>query len=109
MTDSIFEFTETMTTPRINFANFHGFSSNFEDGKINIEKFLVAAQEIIKIIETFGKVYKPVVIDMQGNHDKLKAYYKSLENPPQYLEDLILEDLKNSPNHTKLELLWLKR
>jgi hypothetical protein len=64
-----------MTAPRINFSHFHGFPSDLENGKIDVVKFLDAAQEIVKIIETFGKVYKPVVLDMN-----VSLIYKDFQN-----------------------------
>lgn len=98
-----------MAAPRICFNSLRGFPTTFHNGKIKIEEFLVASQEIITLMESFGRLFTPVINDMQNNHDKIKKYLENSTSDIEFLEDLILDDLKNPHNSTKLSLLWLKR
>ena len=48
-------------------------------------------------------------MDMTGNYKKLEIHYQKDVNKNYYLEDLILLDLNNPENNSKISLLWLKR
>ncbi|XP_058467981.1 glycolipid transfer protein [Malaya genurostris] len=74
--------------------------------------FLESANQVIESIESFGRLFSPIVKDMRGNVKRLQAKYNENEKDFYYLEDLILYD-KNGNGilfDTVTEgLLWLKR
>lgn len=51
--------------PRINLVNLNGFPSEFHSsGKIEVEHFIKAANEVISVIESFGKLFSPVILKL---------------------------------------------
>lgn len=62
-----------MCQPRLKLANLKGFPECFEQEKILTSAFLEASDEIIGVIESFGKLFKPVVTDMRGNFKKISS------------------------------------
>ncbi|XP_017489366.1 PREDICTED: LOW QUALITY PROTEIN: glycolipid transfer protein [Rhagoletis zephyria] len=96
-----------MSAPRIRFKTLKGFPPAVVE-KIETEAFLEAATEIVTIIETFGKLFTPVVNDMNGNITKLTKVYNKDKALYAYLEDLIILNV-NVDNFAANALLWLKR
>lgn len=96
-----------MAAPRLSFAKINGFPENFSgDGKIETVKFIEASTEVVGIIESFGTLFSPVVNDMKGNVDQLKAHYEKDTMNRKFIEDMILFDVEGV---THPWLLWLKR
>lgn len=59
--------------------------------------------------ESFGKLFSPVVMDMQGNANKIETHYQTDTEKHLFIEDLILLDIQNPESNTTCSLLWLKR
>jgi hypothetical protein len=95
-----------MATPRLNFAQIHGFPEEFSEGKIETAKFIDASTEVIGILESFGTLFTPVVSDMRGNVNQLRGHYEKDVEQRKFVEDMILAD-KTMATHPWL--LWLKR
>ena len=96
-----------MAHPRLSLAKLNGFPDEFQpNGKISTIAFIEASYEVIGIIESFGKLFFPVVQDMKGNVDRLSAHYKEDEKNRMFIEDMILSD---EDQITHSWLLWLKR
>lgn len=97
-----------MSLPRLRLSKCAGFPEKLEDnGKISTLKFIEASNEVIGIMESFGKFFTPVVSDMRGNTSQLLAVYQKDVEKYKYLEDMILCERGNCSAH--LWLLWLKR
>ncbi|XP_033219838.1 pleckstrin homology domain-containing family A member 8 [Belonocnema kinseyi] len=80
------------------------------NGKINTEKFLAASQQVVGLIEKFGKLFAPVKYDMQQNIDKLNTKYNSDKESHCTLQDMILSEKIAGESVTATEaLLWLRR
>jgi len=96
-----------MAHPRLTLVSLNGFPEELHpSGKILTISFIEASSEVIGIIGSFGKLFTPVVMDMQGNVDRLKAHYQQDEKTRMFIEDMILSD-KDQATHSWL--LWLKR
>jgi Glycolipid transfer protein (GLTP) len=96
-----------MTSEILRFSQLKGFSSFDEKtGKICTKSFLESANEVIAIIATFGKLFKPIVSDMQNNSNQISKFYEMDPDSRRYLEDMVLNDEKKI-SHTWI--LWLKR
>ncbi|XP_067640191.1 glycolipid transfer protein isoform X2 [Eurosta solidaginis] len=96
-----------MSAPRIRFKAMKGFPP-LNEKKIETESFLEAAKEVVTIIESFGKIFKPVINDMNGNITKLTKAYGKDKAKYFYLDDLIIFNI-NIDNFAADALLWLKR
>lgn len=94
-----------MAAPRLTLSKLKGFPAEI-NGKIETVAFIEAANEIIGIIESFGKLFTPVVMDMRGNVDNLLAHYQKDAENRKYIFDMILND---QPKSTHPWLLWLGR
>ncbi|KAH8281190.1 hypothetical protein KR018_009240 [Drosophila ironensis] len=92
---------------RIQFKTLKGFPASTED-KLQTQEFLNAAKEIVTVIESFGKLFTPVISDMNGNINKLTKAYGADVLKYQYLEDLIVLNV-NVDDFAANALLWLKR
>lgn len=68
--------------------------------------FIDASYEVIEIIDSFGKLFHPIVMDMRGNVDRLNDHFKQDEKSRRFIEDMILSD---EDQVTHAWLLWLKR
>lgn len=80
--------------------------------KINSKAFLESAYQVVESIESFGRLFTPIVKDMRGNVKRLETKYKENEQTFYYLEDLILLDKDGNENTFDAiaeGLLWLKR
>lgn len=96
-----------MAHPRLSLANLNGFPDEFHpNGKISTISFIESSNEVIGIIESFGRLFTPVTMDMKGNVDRLLAHYQEDEENRKFIEDMILGD-KHQITHSWL--LWLKR
>lgn len=105
-----------------------------ENDKIETETFLLVSKDFVDVIgkkvvliyvflknltfssfffkETFGKLFKPIVVDMRGNIRKLNEVY--MENPEKnnFLEDMIYREAqvpKKKLGKAVESLFWLKR
>ncbi|XP_023034868.1 glycolipid transfer protein [Drosophila willistoni] len=92
---------------RIQFKTLKGFPASTVD-KVETQAFLNAAKEIVTVIESFGKLFTPVISDMNGNINKLTKAYGADVIKYQYLEDLIVLNV-NIDDFAANALLWLKR
>lgn len=95
-----------MADARIQFKTLKGFPETVD--KIETQTFLNAAKEIVTVIETFGKLFTPVISDMNGNINKLTKVYGTDVLKYQYLEDMIVLNV-NVDDFAANALLWLKR
>ncbi|XP_060662031.1 glycolipid transfer protein [Drosophila nasuta] len=95
-----------MANARIQFKTLKGFPEATD--KIETQTFLNAAKEIVTVIETFGKLFTPVISDMNGNINKLTKVYGTDVLKYQYLEDMIVLNV-NVDDFAANALLWLKR
>lgn len=94
-------------TPRLTISQLNGFPENFDpSGKIVTVVFIEASNEVISIIESFGRLFTPIVSDMRGNASRLLAHYKEDERSREFIEDMVLAD---EARITHSWLLWLKR
>ncbi|XP_055909746.1 glycolipid transfer protein [Eupeodes corollae] len=101
--------TESDIVPRIQFENLKGFPIIEKGQLIETEAFLHASQEIVAIIDTFGKLFKPITKDMSGNIEKLTISYEKGKDKFHYLEDLIVKNINMDKKFSSDSLLWLKR
>ncbi|XP_017050792.1 glycolipid transfer protein [Drosophila ficusphila] len=92
---------------RIQFKALKGFPEKTTD-KLETQAFLAASKEIVTVIESFGKLFTPVINDMNGNINKLTKAYGADVLKYQYLEDLIVLNV-NVDDFAANALLWLKR
>ncbi|EDV32884.1 uncharacterized protein Dana_GF22258 [Drosophila ananassae] len=97
----------TEGSARIQFKTLKGFPASSDD-KLETQAFLSAAKEIVTVIESFGKLFTPVISDMNGNINKLTKAYGADVLKYQYLEDLIVLNV-NVDDFASNALLWLKR
>ncbi|XP_034671156.1 pleckstrin homology domain-containing family A member 8 [Drosophila subobscura] len=95
------------SSARIQFKALKGFPGSAAD-KIETRAFLDAALEIVTVIESFGKLFTPVINDMNGNINKLSKVYGENVLKHHYLEDMIVLNVK-AENVAPNALLWLKR
>ncbi|XP_053698358.1 glycolipid transfer protein B [Sabethes cyaneus] len=101
--------------PRIDFIKLKCFpeiDSQNNNSQIVTAAFLESANEVIDGIESFGRLFVPIVRDMRGNVKRLEAKYNENDRAFYYLEDLILFDKNgktNSYDTVTDALLWLKR
>ncbi|XP_017034685.1 glycolipid transfer protein [Drosophila kikkawai] len=96
-----------VSAARIQFKALKGFPASTSD-KLETQAFLAAAKEIVTVIESFGKLFTPVISDMNGNINKLTKAYGADVLKYQYLEDLIVLNV-NVDDFAANALLWLKR
>ncbi|XP_053950698.1 glycolipid transfer protein [Anastrepha ludens] len=96
-----------MSVPRIQFKTLKGFPPAVEK-KVETEAFLEAAKEIVTVIESFGKLFTPVINDMNGNITKLTKVYSKDKTKYVYLEDVVILNV-NVDTYAADALLWLKR
>lgn len=94
-----------MATPRLALAKLRGFPADASD-KIETIVFIEASNEVIGIIESFGKLFSPVVTDMKGNVNNLLEHYQKDAESRKYIFDMILSDEQMA---THPWLLWLGR
>ncbi|XP_043469315.1 glycolipid transfer protein A [Leptopilina heterotoma] len=80
------------------------------EGKINTEQFLDASQQLVQLINKFGKLFAPMKYDMQQNIDKLNAKFNNDRDNHSTLQDMILIEKTTGNNTIAIEaLLWLRR
>ncbi|KYQ50754.1 Pleckstrin homology domain-containing family A member 8 [Trachymyrmex zeteki] len=81
------------------------------DDKIDTEKFLQAARDIVRTVDKFGKLFAPVRHDMQGNIDKLTTRFCMDKTANSTLQDMILlEKLSTEKDLIAVDaLMWLRR
>ncbi|XP_055609412.1 pleckstrin homology domain-containing family A member 8 isoform X2 [Uranotaenia lowii] len=80
--------------------------------KIVSKAFIDSAHSVVMSIESFGRLFAPIVKDMRGNVKRLEAKYETDKEKFHYLENLVLYDKEG--NETSFDavtegLLWLKR
>lgn len=91
--------------PRLALSKLRGFPAD-SSGKIETIAFIEASNEVIGIIESFGKLFSPVVNDMKGNVNNLLDHYQKDAESRKYIFDMILSDEQMA---THPWLLWLGR
>ncbi|XP_055524361.1 glycolipid transfer protein B [Wyeomyia smithii] len=101
--------------PRIDFIKLKCFPEidyQNKNSQIPTVTFLESAGEVIDGIESFGRLFVPIVRDMRGNVKRLETKYSENKEAFYYLEDLILFDKNGKANSFDTvtdALLWLKR
>lgn len=107
--------TMSETEAKIDFSKLQHFpqtETQNNKNKIITKAFLDSAYQVVESIESFGRLFTPIVKDMRGNVKRLEAKYKENEQIFCYLEDLILLDKHGNENtfdSVTEGLLWLKR
>ncbi|EFA09993.1 glycolipid transfer protein [Tribolium castaneum] len=87
------------------------FPNLLEDGdqKIKTREFLDASAGVVILVERFGKVFTPVIYDMNGNIKKITVKYEEDRENYEFLEDMILKQ-KNVGQLLVVDALqWLRR
>ncbi|KAK2583317.1 hypothetical protein KPH14_009319 [Odynerus spinipes] len=80
------------------------------DDKICTEEFLHASRDIIRIVEKFGKLFAPVIYDMNGNIEKLNNKYFLDKEKHNTLQDMILLEKEKGDTIIATDaLMWLRR
>lgn len=79
------------------------------DGKIKTKEFLDAASGAVTLVERFGKVFSPVIYDMNGNIRKLTQKYEENKENNEYLEDMVLKEQQEGQGFATDALMWLRR
>nr|XP_023022322.1 glycolipid transfer protein-like [Leptinotarsa decemlineata] len=77
--------------------------------KIKTKEFLEASSAAVTVIERFGKVFAPVINDMNGNVQKLLSRYEKDIEGNEYLEDMIVREQTEGENVATDALMWLRR
>lgn len=77
--------------------------------KLDTKEFIQAASCTVSLIERTGKVFSPVIYDMNGNIRKLKRKFDLDHGEFKYLEDMILNEQEQGSLIAVDALLWLKR
>ncbi|XP_055303448.1 glycolipid transfer protein B [Sitodiplosis mosellana] len=95
--------------PRVVFKQLKGFQAIDEQGKVKTILFLNASREVVAIIDSFGKLFKPVVYDMNGNIEKLWQIYVQNEIDYMFLDDMLKSSEERIQNCARDALTWLKR
>ncbi|XP_044271748.1 pleckstrin homology domain-containing family A member 8 isoform X2 [Tribolium madens] len=79
------------------------------DQKIKTREFLDASSGAVILVERFGKVFTPVIYDMNGNIKKITVKYEEDRENYEFLEDMILKQ-KNLDQLLVVDALqWLRR
>ncbi|XP_055712147.1 uncharacterized protein LOC129807127 [Phlebotomus papatasi] len=94
--------------PKLSMSTVKGYPNLPLNDKINTIHFLNASREVVTTFESFGKLFKPVVYDMNGNIEKLHKHYLQDKTRNQFLEDLLVDDVRDKRVIVE-PLLWLKR
>ncbi|KAJ8942219.1 hypothetical protein NQ314_010119 [Rhamnusium bicolor] len=79
------------------------------DEKIKTKEFLEASSAAVTLVETFGKVFSPVIYDMSGNIKKITNKYEEDIEKHEYLEEMILKEKDTGKLIATDALLWLRR
>ncbi|CAG9767296.1 unnamed protein product [Ceutorhynchus assimilis] len=80
--------------------------------KLKTLEFLDAAAGVVSLVEKLGKIFSPVVNDINGNIKKLLESYNKDPETNEYLEDMILKEQIEGDNSRGIAtdaLLWLRR
>lgn len=99
----------TDSEPKIIFRKLKGFPALEDHGKIQTEEFLASSKEIVTVIESFGRLFTPIVYDMNGNIQKITKTYEQNKEKYCYLDHIVSEESKDVANYAGDALLWLKR
>ncbi|XP_055389790.1 uncharacterized protein LOC129618807 [Condylostylus longicornis] len=91
------------------FKELKGFPIIEENNEIETIAFLAAAEEIVQIIETFGRLFTPVTSDMRGNIKKLNIIYEKDPKKFGFIDRMIKVDLDGGSNGSVEAVTWLKR
>ncbi|GAB0086568.1 glycolipid transfer protein [Sergentomyia squamirostris] len=93
---------------KLSISTMRGYPNLPSTDKINTLHFLNASREVVAAFESFGKLFKPVVYDMNGNIEKIHKHYLLDKNGNLFLDDMVADDAKNKRLIVE-PLLWLKR
>ncbi|CAH0547751.1 unnamed protein product [Brassicogethes aeneus] len=79
-----------------------------QNTKIKTHHFIQATKSLVKLLEKIGKMFAPVVYDLNESVKKLLGKYEQNKVKYKYLEDIIIEE-----NEVSLQILdavvWIKR
>ncbi|XP_030762695.1 pleckstrin homology domain-containing family A member 8 [Sitophilus oryzae] len=83
----------------------------FPDANENLKtiEFLDASSGVVTIVEKFGKVFAPVVSDMNGNINKIRKKYEEDSQSHHEIETMILKEQVEGELFATESLIWLKR
>ncbi|KAJ8985262.1 hypothetical protein NQ317_007047 [Molorchus minor] len=76
---------------------------------IRTKQFLDASSAMVTLVEKFGKVFSPVIYDMNGNIKKITTKYNEDREKYKYLEDMILSERNDGGAIATDALMWLRR
>ncbi|RZC35792.1 GLTP domain containing protein [Asbolus verrucosus] len=85
------------------------FPNPNENQKIKTQEFLDASSGVVILVEKFGKVFAPVIYDMNGNIKKVSAKYEEDKENYEFMEDMILKQKSAGELIVVDALQWLRR
>ncbi|XP_059618188.1 glycolipid transfer protein [Phlebotomus argentipes] len=93
---------------KLSMSSMKGYPDLPSSEKINTVHFLNASREVVATFESFGKLFKPVVYDMNGNIEKIQKHFVLDKKRNVFLDDMLVDDAKERRMIVE-PLLWLKR
>ncbi|XP_044754936.1 pleckstrin homology domain-containing family A member 8 [Coccinella septempunctata] len=81
----------------------------YDTEKLRTVELMEGSQGVVKVIERFGKVFAPVVFDMNRNIDKINSKYRTDETNFEFIEDMVLSEKENDGVVVTDALQWLRR
>ncbi|KAJ8909552.1 hypothetical protein NQ315_010844 [Exocentrus adspersus] len=80
-----------------------------DTSKIKTREFLNASLATVFLLERIGKLFAPIIYDMNSNLKQLKEKYEGKKKEYEYLEDMILDEKEAGQTTATDALLWLRR
>ncbi|CAH1379113.1 unnamed protein product [Tenebrio molitor] len=77
--------------------------------KIKTREFLDASSGVVILVEKFGKVFAPVIYDMNGNIRKISGKYEEDKENYEFVEDMVLKKRDAGDLVVVDALQWLRR
>ncbi|KAJ3642538.1 hypothetical protein Zmor_025306 [Zophobas morio] len=77
--------------------------------KMKTREFIDASSGVVTLVEKFGKVFAPVIYDMNGNIRKITGKYEEDKDKNEFMEDMILKQKEAGELVVVNALQWLRR
>lgn len=85
------------------------FKNVDDDPKVKIDLFLKIFQGVFALMDRFGKVFAPILYDMNKNIENIEFKLLTLKNASEYIEDLVLDEQNNEELLFTNAVQWLRR
>ncbi|KAL3269671.1 hypothetical protein HHI36_008732 [Cryptolaemus montrouzieri] len=82
---------------------------NHDTEKIRTLELLEGSRGVVNLIDRFGKVFAPVIFDMNRNIEKIDSKFKTDEENFTYVEDMILMEKQAESLLVTDAIQWLRR